>query len=140
MSDTENVSNGNAVVNSEASASACNVESSTDLVCLSSMKVLIVCYYFIASCIAFKMNIIVLFMSNDDLFLNLKIKWKKYNIFKLFNFQHISEETGKNHFNVFTQTSLNQCVSHWMFSNYMPGYIHTYLYWILQFVNINLLK
>lgn len=32
MSDTENVSDGNAVVNSEASASACNVESSTDLV------------------------------------------------------------------------------------------------------------
>lgn len=31
VSDTENVSDGNAVVNSEASASACNVESSTDL-------------------------------------------------------------------------------------------------------------
>lgn len=88
MSDTENVSNGNAVVNSEASASACNVESSTDLVCLSSMKVLIVCYYFIASCIAFKMNIIVLFMSNNDLFFNLKKKNEKsttYSNYLIFN-------------------------------------------------------
>lgn len=61
MSDTENVSDGNAVVNSEASASAGNVESSFDLVWLSSMKVYIVCNYFIASFIPLKMNIIVLF-------------------------------------------------------------------------------
>lgn len=61
-----------------------NVESSTDLVCLSSMKVLIVCKYFIVSFIAFKMNKIMLFMSNADLFSNLKKKMKNYLIFNRF--------------------------------------------------------
>lgn len=87
-------------------------------------EVLIVCNYSLLHLLPLKW-ILLCFLCpwNDDLFFNLKKKWKKY-IFKLFNFQQISEETGKNHFNVFTQTSLNQCVSHWMFSNYMPGYIH----------------